>query len=254
MDLFTENIIIFEENKTRADLYRLWLDEYDAEIALTRADADEKLDGEVAVAVLERSFADGNAKTLLDIIQTRSPICRVVSTRDRSSSEPELDVEHRLTKPVFSDDLTEVVRRLLYQANYHLLLRLYYKTTINLSECEMGDSETDVVECESLRDRVARLQELIRELRGAMASEDIVAVRRSIVFNNEQPVEEAEASQSKKYRPDSCGHCGQSWDESTTANAEPARQLAAYVWRCTSCGHTEMRTDANHQNVSWRGR
>jgi len=254
MDLFTETVVIFEENRTRAELYKLWLDEHDVEIALTRAAADEKLDGKIGVAVLERSFADGNAETLLDIIRSRSPICRVVSTRERSSSEPELDVDHRLTKPVFSDELTEVVQRLLYQANYHLFLRLYYKTTVNLSECEMSDTETDAVECEPLRARVTRLQRLIRELRTKMASEDIVAVRRSIVFNNEQSVNEAEESQSNKYRPDACAHCGQSWDESATTNAEPVRRLAAYVWRCTSCGHTQMQTDSNYQNVSWRGR
>lgn len=252
MDLLTEKIIIFEENRTRAELYRLWLDDHDVEIALTKSAADEKLDGTVGIAVVERSFADGEAETLLGIIRARSPTCRVILTTDRSTSLPEVD--HRLIKPVFREELTDIVHTFLYQANYHLSLRLYYKTTVALTEREMSHVEADGIDYEELRDRASELQRLIRQLRQEMNQDDLIDVRRAVVFENKKQISEPAKSRSSKYRPDSCARCGHSWEQSSTTGNEPAKRLAAYVWRCTNCGHTQMQTNANYQNVSWQDR
>jgi hypothetical protein len=241
MKPLTTTVIVFEENRTRAELYDLWLEEFDVRIAVTKRQADEKLDGNVAVAVLDLDFAD--AKTLVEIIRKRAPVCRVITTRDRSADAPDLDVAKQVVKPVFRDELDELVTRLLRRANYHLALRLYYRATVTLSHAELDTPETDIGDEETrrLQRRVSRLQTLVRALKSEMNQEDLIAVKQSLDFENPRHHEQAPS----RYRPDKCSTCGADWDG--TGEQPPVKRLGAYVWRCTECGHTQMRTGPSRQ-------
>lgn len=245
------NIVVFEENRTRGELYALWLDEYEVTVAATRQEADAALDGSVVVAVLEQAFADGEASTLLKIIRSRAPLCRVVATRERSAAFPSLNVDHQLVEPVFEEDLRDLVETLLCRANYHLALGRYYRTNVDLSSFEIHDGgpATEEEDYETLKARAAKLQDLIARLTRQMTTEDVLAVKRDIAFER-TIVEDDEAEKlDSKYRPDHCSKCGQSWDVS--AGGEPSvTQLGAYVWRCRECGHVQMAADPSHQHVN----
>lgn len=247
------SVVVFEENRTRGDLYSLWLDEYDVDVAVTRQQADDVLDGSVMVAVVDEAFAGEESSKLLDAVRARSPLCRIVATRERSSAFPNLNVDHQLVKPVFEADLVDLVETLLCRANYHLALAEYYQTNMDLSSFEIHDGgpATEVTEYEMLQQRATRLQKIIARLTNQMTKEDVLDVKQKIMF--EADIEETESKEKidSKYRPNHCSGCGETWD-SAPDEAPKVTQLGAYVWRCVNCGHVQMAADPSHQHVSRR--
>lgn len=251
MDLPAKNTVVFEENRTRGDLYRLWLDDYDVEVATTKQQADEVLSGSTVVAVLNQGFADGDARKLLKIIRSRAPLCRVIETRDQSATFPELAVDHHLDKPVFEEDLIGLVETLLARANYHFALSLYYQTNVDLSSFEISDESETIAdqEYDVLQERATQLQQLIAGLTNEMTKEDIVAVKREILLDRDIEEKETKEKIDSKYRPSGCTNCDQSW-KTAPGEQEKVTQLGAYVWRCINCGHIQMAADPSHQHVN----
>jgi len=250
MELPVATVAVFEESRTRADLYALWLDDCEVRTASTTGEVDGMLDGRVTAAVVSEGFGDGAAESVLDRIRERAPMCRVVATRDRSSPFPALNADQQLVKPVFEDALTDVIETLLCRANYHLALSYYYQTTIDLSTFEItdGDADTRSDGYEDLKQRASRLQGFIAKLTRAMDAEDIEAVKRDVTFAGEFSPEEHAEKVDSKYRPGKCSKCGQSWDRASGGD-EHVRKLGAYVWRCVDCGHVQMRADPSHRDV-----
>lgn len=248
MDIPTSNIVIFENNETRADLYGLWLDEYDVHIALTKQQAEEHVDTDIAVAILDEGFADGAASTVLDIINTQVPFCRVLATSERSTSSPDLDVEHEMVKPVFETDLVETVGNLVRRTNYQLTLQLYYQTNTELTSLELSEQKTDDPDrFDTLKQRASRLHQLLATLRQQLSDDDIRAVMRSVTID-EPPVSAPESHEpDSKYRPEKCFHCQRTWNQST--DGEAFVRLGAHVWRCKQCGAIQMHSDPSHQRI-----
>jgi len=253
MEIPISTVVVCETNRTRADLYGLWLDEYDARLALTKTQFDEAFDAGVAVLVLDDSFGGGDPEPILDRVESAAPHCRVLGVRDRlgDGSAPERQRLHQsLERPVFEGDLVEGVETLSHRANYHLLLDKYYRTTTLLSTYEWradGDP-TDEERYERLLDRTRRLREYLNGLRPRMRDEDVRAVAESISVP-EPGDGEATGSVESKYRPDECAQCGQDWTGSG-GDGSAAEPIGAYVWRCGNCGHVDMRADPAHQRVS----
>ena len=243
----------------RADLYGLWLDAYEPRRALTTAQFEEAFDAGVAVLVLDDSFGDGSAEAVVERVRAEAAHCRVLGIREASDAESPSAYDRDLERPVFEADLTDCVERLLYRANYHLLLDKYYRTTVLISAYEWraddgepldeGDS-LDVERYERLRDRAERLQGYLNAIRPEMSDEDVRAVAEGIAVAGPEPDDAASGkSAESKYRPDECARCGRDWQTSADGDA-PATKLGAYVWRCGSCGHVDMRADPNHRHVS----
>lgn len=243
-------VVVCETNRTRADLYGLWLDEYDARRALTSGGFDEAFDAGVAVLVLDDSFGDEGTEPVLERVESEAPHCRVLGIRRRPSDGPESKYDRELERPVFEANLVERVETLSYRANYHLLLDMYYRTTALLStyEWRADDAPDDEERYERLIDRADRLQEYLNGLRPRMSDADVHAVAES--FGTPDVAEDdGEQSSESKYRPDACAQCGQDWNESIDGG-DAAAKLGAYVWRCVNCGHVDMRADPNHRHVS----
>ena len=253
MELPVSTVVVCETNRTRADLYGLWLDGYEARPVLTNAQFDEAFDAGVAVLVLDDSFGGGDPEPVLDRVESAAPHCRVLGVRDRSGDgpAPERQRYHRaLERPVFEGDLVECVETLSHRANYHLLLDKYYRTTILLSmyEWQADDGPTDEERYERLLDRAGRLREYLNGLRPRMRDEDVRAVAASIAVP-EVGDGDAAASVETKYRPDECARCGRDWTASG-GDGDAAEKIGAYVWRCGNCGHVDMRADPSHRRVS----
>lgn len=247
IDLPTSNVVVCEQNRTRADLYALWLDEYDVQTALTKREVEEVVDETIAVVVLDQSFGDGAAEEALEYFRSYAPQCRVVSTRERSSAFPRLGLDHNLVRPVFEADLVDIVETLVYRANYQLLLEHYYRTTVALSSYEwQGDEEaTGAERYDRLRSRANYIQSLLSKLRPEMSDDDVRAVVSDITVEDIPGLEGTESVDSK-YRPDGCSRCGSDWSGS---DDQSVTQLGAYVWRCTDCGHVQMHTSASHRHI-----
>lgn len=243
-------VVVCESNRTRADLYGLWLDDREVRRALTRSQFAEAFDTGVAVVAVEHSFGDEGADPVLERVGSDAPHCRVIGVRERSTATPELRYDREIERPVFEAELAEAVESLFDRANYHLLLDLYYRTTVVISTYEWradGDPSDDE-RYGRLRDRADRIQGYLNGLRPRMSDEDVRAVARGITIADAAAVD-ADATIESKYRPDGCSRCGQDWSEPIDGGDSAAR-LAAYVWRCVNCGHVDMRADPNHRHVS----
>lgn len=258
-------VLIIEENATRADLYDLWLAEFTVRIAVTKKQAVERFDDDVRLVVLQQEFADGAAEKLLSIFRAADSPCEVVTTTDnRSQVFPKLDVEHHLVKPIFREELVEKVERLVRQLNYTTALKEYYSITARLTTLEVGD-HTDASRKKiygKLKRRGVELRDRLHEYRAQMDEEDVSAVIGTVPTHlepdvpTEDPpsVNREESATHSKYCPSKCSHCGQQWSQS--GNDGPERKytrLAAYVWRCRSCGHVQMHGDPSYQRVSRSG-
>lgn len=257
MDLLNGTVTIFEENRTRAELYQLWLDEFDVRIAVTKTEAADVLDGTSAVAVIGREFGGGDGPKLLELVRKRTPHCRVAVTRERSSGFPGVDPEYHLVAPVFEDELREVVGRLVGQANYRIALVEYYRASSELASLEFAAERADEGDdpdddrATRLEQRIDRLKHLLARYRRALDSEDIATVMESISFGTPSAEAESEPQSSSKYHPDHCTNCGRDWDVSKgSAESAGFSQLGAYVWRCADCGQVHMQPDPSHQRVS----
>jgi hypothetical protein len=251
MDYLISTVVVCEENKTRAELYALWLDAYDVQVAVTEREADEAISGTTAVVVLDQAFGDDAAETILERCRSRAPVCRVVGMRERSAAFPELNVEHQLVKPIFREELNETVERLAIRANYQLALRLYYQTTVHLSTFEMrpGESDAERARYERLEARAEGLKTTVLALQERLSKEDIIDIRHSISFEKGRPEPESREKIGSKYRPDRCSRCGADWERTARADESEVRKLGAYVWQCGGCGHVQMGTDPSHQNI-----
>ncbi|WP_435095069.1 response regulator receiver protein [Halorubrum sp. N11] len=269
MELPASAVVVCEANKTRADLYGLWLDDYETRRALTSAQFLEAFDAGVAVVVLDDSFGEEGPEPVLERVESEASHCRVLGLRRRSSGGPESGYDRELERPVFEADLTACIETLSCRANYHLLLDQYYRTTVMISTYEWqadddpadddpadddpadddpaDDDPADDDRYERLRARAERLQEYLNGLRPRMSDEDVRAAAKSIAVSGTADVD-AEESVESKYRPDECGRCGQDWSEPIDGGDAVAK-LGAYVWRCVSCGHVDMRADPNYRHI-----
>jgi len=247
MDVSEATVAIFEDNKTRAELYALWLEAYDVRPASSKQAAQKRIDDDLAVAVVNEGFGDGVAETLVEIIRAESQTCRVLSIRPRSSVFPEFDSEYHLKKPVFEEDLQDGVERLLYRRNYHRALRLYYRATMKLVARERADAaeDDDSDPVQNLRNRVESLKSRLHEYRERLSEDDVAAVMQSLTLDPEQSKPKEDVS--SKYWPDRCPNCKEEWANS--ADAATPKRIAAYVWRCTQCGDVIMENDPSHQQT-----
>lgn len=250
MELPVSTVVVCETNRTRGDLYGLWLDDYDARRALTTAQFVESFDAGVAVLVLDDAFGEEGPEPVLERVGSEASHYRVIGIRTRSDDGSRSAYDRVLERPVFEADLTECVETLSYRANYHLLLDRYYRTTALISTYEWrADEDPDDKErYERLLSRAERLQEYLNGIRPRMSDADVRAVAESIAVP-EVTDDDAGRSVESKYRPDECARCGQDWSESVDGG-DAAAKLGAYVWRCVSCGHVDMRADPNHRHVS----
>lgn len=244
MDDSDATIAVFEGNKTRAELYELWLDAYDVRVASSKQTAQQHVSGGLAVAVVNEEFADGAAETLVEIIRAESQRCRILAIRSRSATFPEFESEKQLTKPVFEEELQEYVEQLLCRRNYHKALHLYYRTRMALVARERAGSAQSE-ELQELRTTAETLQSQLEQYRERLSDDDVAAVMRTLTFDTDQT--ESKADVSSKYSPDRCPNCKEEWASSNTAAT--AKRIAAYVWRCTQCGNVIMESGPSHQRI-----
>jgi len=259
VELLTDTVTVFKENRTRAELYELWLEGCEVRIATTKSEAVDLIDGSTAVAIVDRKFG-GDGTRLLELLRKHTPHCRAAVTRERSEGFPGVEPEYHLVTPVFEEDLQALVERLLGQVNYQLALVEYYRATGELASKEFvaerteDDDATDRPENDeavALKRRVARLRRLLSEYRKRLDREDVATVMESVSFQSPPPPADSAEGSSSKYHPENCSNCGRDW---SVSESDPQRagfkQLGAHVWRCVDCGHVQMQPDPSHQRVS----
>lgn len=244
-------VLVAEPNATRADLYDLWLDEYDVRQAHTATQAVDAVDGSIGVAVVAETLDEKAEADIVDRIRAVSPYCQIVSTSaDRRQICPTLAVDTHLTKPVFEDELRETVADLETQACYAKALVQYYRFTVELTSTEVSDDAVSDSDCEALEKRVTELRNRIREYSQRLAVEERQHVIHSVLEHRDMGDDGADSvSGSSKYVPDKCSRCGSQWGDSA-GDSRGYRRLGSFVWRCTNCGRLQMNTDPSFQQTT----
>jgi CheY-like chemotaxis protein len=100
-------VLVLEDEAGLADLYTAWLsDEYSVRTAYTAAEAREKIDGSVDLALIDRRLPDESGDEVLDWISQHHSHCRraMVTAVDPDVDIVEMPFDDYLVKPIIRSD------------------------------------------------------------------------------------------------------------------------------------------------------
>jgi two-component system response regulator AdeR len=141
-------VLVVEDQERLADLYETWLAaNYDVRTAHTVAEAQELLDAEIEIALLDRRLPDGSGDDVLELIRDRGIDARVAMV---TAVDPDFDIldmgfDDYIVKPVTERDLHDIVEGLLERDQYSNELMEYYALASKRAtlESEMSADELD---------------------------------------------------------------------------------------------------------------
>jgi two-component system response regulator AdeR len=179
-------VLVVDDERELADMYSTWLaDEYDVRTAYSGQEAIDEFDGDVDVALLDRRIPDMSGDEVLQQIRSTDSDCRVAMI---TAVEPDFDVldmgfDDYLVKPVFEDDLHDVVDRLLQRATYDDQVREYFSLASKKAVLETHKSDAELASNEEYNELTEDLSELEANLESVteeMAPDDFESAFRDI--------------------------------------------------------------------------
>jgi DNA-binding response OmpR family regulator len=162
-------VLVVEDQERLADLYETWLaTEYDVRTAHTAAEAEELLDAEIDVALLDRRLPDGSGDDVLEMIRAAGIDARVamVTAVDPDFDILEMGFDDYVVKPVTERDLHDIAEQLLQRDQYSDELKRYYGLASKRAtlESEKSADELDAsTEYDELLEEFTALRETLRE-------------------------------------------------------------------------------------------
>lgn len=162
-------VLVVEDQERLADLYETWLaTEYEVRTAHTAAEAEELLDAEIDVALLDRRLPDGSGDDVLELIRGAGIDARVamVTAVDPDFDILEMGFDDYVVKPVTERDLHDIVERLLERDQYSENLKRYYALASKRAtlESEKSADELDAsTEYDELLEEFTGLRETLQE-------------------------------------------------------------------------------------------
>jgi DNA-binding response OmpR family regulator len=179
-------VLVVEDQERLADLYETWLAaDYDIRTAHTAGEAEELLDDDIDVALLDRRLPDGSGDDVLSMIQEAGLDARVamVTAVDPDFDILEMGFDDYVVKPVTESDLYEIVEGLLDRDRYSGDVQRYYALASKRAtlESEMSANELDASsEYDRLLEELADLQTSLRDRAGELDEADYEALFRDI--------------------------------------------------------------------------
>lgn len=155
-------VLVVEDQERLADLYETWLAaEYEVRTANTAAEAEELLDDDIEVALLDRRLPDGSGDDVLAMIREAGLDARVAMV---TAVDPDFDIldmgfDDYVVKPVTESDLFEIVEGLLERDRYSGELQRYYALASKRATLESEKSADEL-------DASQEYDELLEELTG----------------------------------------------------------------------------------------
>lgn len=157
-------ILIVEDERTLAELYRTWLaDEYAVRVALSGEAALEELDTDVDIVLLDRRIPEPPGDDVLAVLRDRGLNCRVamVTAVTPSFDILELGIDDYLVKPVTREELIETATRLMKLDEYNDRIQQLTSKKLkrNVLEVEKTQAElADSTEFERLNEEITELE------------------------------------------------------------------------------------------------
>ena len=164
----TPTILVVDDEKDVADLFRIWLAEsYDVHTAYDGDEALDILDKSVDLVLLDRRMPGLAGDTVLEQIRERGLDCRVVMV---TAVKPDFDViemafDDYLVKPVSKTDLYDVVEQMLNRIEYDQQLQGYFALASKKAVLEEEKDAQELAEHEEY-------QQLVEELESAREEAD----------------------------------------------------------------------------------
>jgi len=160
-------VLVVDDERDVTELYKIWLAEhFDVRVAYNGEEALKKLDSSVDVVLLDRRMPGLSGDEVLDTISERDIDCRVVMV---TAVKPSFDViemgfDDYLVKPVDSEELHEIVTRMLQRTEYDAKLREYFALASKRALLETQKRENVLDTNESYVELVEELTELQDEV------------------------------------------------------------------------------------------
>ena len=164
-----KTVLVVEDQERLADLYETWLaTEYEVRTAHTAAEAEELLDGEIDIGLLDRRLPDGSGDDVLEMIRDAGIDARVamVTAVDPDFDILEMGFDDYIVKPVTERDLHDIAEQLLERDQYSGDLKRYYALASKRAtlESEKSADELDAsTEYEELLKEFTDLRETLRK-------------------------------------------------------------------------------------------
>lgn len=156
-------VLVVEDKEELAETFEAWLTaDHDVRTALTGHEALDLVDRSVDVVLLDRRLPDLDGREVLDRIRTRGLDCRVCMV---TAVQPDFDIldmgfDDYAVKPVFQDDLLDIIDSLTTRSTYDEQMRDLYALASKLSMLEANKSPEELTENEEYTQLKARFEEL----------------------------------------------------------------------------------------------
>jgi DNA-binding response OmpR family regulator len=179
-------VLVVEDQERLANLYETWLAaEYDVRTGHTVSEAEELLDADIEVALLDRRLPDGSGDDVLAMIRDAGINARVamVTAVDPDFDILEMGFDDYVVKPVTEQDLYDIVEGLLDRDQYSDELKRYYALASKRAtlESEKSADELDAsTEYDELLREYTNLRENLRERGSNLNDTDYEALFRQL--------------------------------------------------------------------------
>jgi DNA-binding response OmpR family regulator len=179
-------VLVVDDEQELADMYSTWLaQEHDVRTAYSGEQAVDLFDDGVDIALLDRRIPDMSGDEVLEHIRSTGSDCPVAMI---TAVEPDFDVldmgfDDYLVKPVFEDDLSEVVERLLRRSDYDDHVQEYFSLASKKAVLETHKSDAELESSEDyaeLTDDLSALKDDLDTAADEMAPEDFDAMFRRL--------------------------------------------------------------------------
>lgn len=183
----SSTVLVVEDKEELVETLAAWLEaHHEVRTALTGHEALELADETVDVVLLDRRLPDIDGREVLERLRSKEISCRVCMV---TAVQPDFDIlemgfDDYAVKPVFQDDLLDIVDSLLARSTYDEQMRGLYTLASKLSALEANKSQDELEaseEYQTLRERFTALRSESDTTRANLTSgQDYEAIFRAI--------------------------------------------------------------------------
>ncbi|NIB99388.1 response regulator [Halobacterium sp. R2-5] len=173
-------VLVVDDERDLADLFTAWLSsDYDVETVYSGQDALGALDDAVDVVLLDRRMPDLSGDAVLAEVRERGLDCRVamVTAVDPDFDIVEMGFDDYVTKPVSSEELHELVERLLARKQHDSAVQRYFQLVSKRAalDAQHGADAGDDPKYEALEAEIESLEAEVDSLTEEFSEDDFAA-------------------------------------------------------------------------------
>jgi len=183
----SSTVLVVEDKEELAETFAAWLEpDHEVRLALTGHEALDLADETVDVVLLDRRLPDIDGREVLDRLRADGLDCRVCMV---TAVQPDFDIldmgfDDYAVKPVFQDDLLDIVDSLMARSTYDEQMRELYSLASKLSTLEANKSQDELEKSDEynrIKERFSKLRRASDSTRANLTSnQDYEAIFRAI--------------------------------------------------------------------------